>query len=81
MNERIEELAEQCREKHGRSFGNGIGGDYDETFDEEKFAELIILECAKIIDAMTDDNLAIYDLFSGQANSKGDILKKHFGIV
>lgn len=81
MNERIEELANQCREKHGRGFGNGSDGDYDETFDEEKFAELIILECAKIVDTMVDDNLAIYDLFSGRANSKGDILKKHFGIV
>ena len=80
MNKRIEELADQCREKHGRGFGNGSSGDYEETFNEEKFAELIILECAKIIDNM-DDNLAIYDLFSGKANSMGDILKKHFGVA
>ena len=81
MNERIEELADQCREKHGRGFGNGSsGGDYEETFNEEKFAALIILECAKIVDNM-DDNLAVYDLFSGKANSMGDILKKHFGVA
>lgn len=77
--ELIEKLAEQCRSTHGRGFGDGIMGEYDETFDEEKFAELIVLECAKIVDDM-DDNLAIYDLFSGKANSKGDILKKHFGV-
>ena len=48
MNKRIEELAEQYREQVGRGFGNAIGLDYDETFDEEKFAELIIQSIANI---------------------------------
>ena len=43
MNERIKELAEQCRTK----YHNGYGG-FIEQFDEEKFAELIVKECAKV---------------------------------
>ena len=42
MNERIKELAEQCY----TTYRNGHGG-YTEQFDEEKFAELIIRECAE----------------------------------
>jgi hypothetical protein len=40
MNERIRELIEQCTDRH---FNEGGGF---ETFDKEKFAELIVRECA-----------------------------------
>jgi hypothetical protein len=41
MNERIQKLADQCRTE----YHNGYGG-FTEKFDEEKFAELIVRECA-----------------------------------
>jgi len=44
MNERIRELAEQCTDRH---FNEGGGF---ETFDKEKFAELIVRECAQFAD-------------------------------
>jgi hypothetical protein len=40
MNERILELIEQCTDRH---FSECVGG--FETFDKEKFAELIVKEC------------------------------------
>jgi hypothetical protein len=43
MNERIRELADQCRTE----YHDGHGG-FTEQFDEEKFAELIVRECANI---------------------------------
>lgn len=57
MNERIKELAEQCT-----SYNDSDGW----IFDKEKFAELIILECAELV----------------EYNSKGagrDI-REHFGV-
>ena len=44
MNEQIRELADQCRTE----YHDGCGG-FIEQFDEEKFAELIILKCAAIV--------------------------------
>ena len=44
MNEQIRELADQCRTE----YRDGHGG-FIEQFDEEKFAELIIPKCAKIV--------------------------------
>jgi hypothetical protein len=44
MNERIRELAEQCTDRH---FNEGGGF---ETFDKEKFAELIVRKCAQFAD-------------------------------
>jgi hypothetical protein len=42
MNHVFQELAEQCTDRH---FSEGGGF---ETFDKEKFAELIVAECNKI---------------------------------
>ena len=50
MNERIKELAEQCRTLYRD--GNG---QYVEQFDEEKFAELIVEQCAGIIESQDVD--------------------------
>jgi len=58
MNERIRELAEQC-----------VGDrPYNNSFDYEKFAELIIRECAKLADEPT----------SRPYESYGEKIKKHF---
>ena len=43
MNERIEKLAEQCT-----SWSEGSTWTSREVFDKEKFAELIVRECAEI---------------------------------
>lgn len=50
MNERIKELIEECTDRH---FSDCVGG--YETFDKEKFAELIVRECAKVAD-IADEN-------------------------
>ena len=44
MNERIKELIEECTDRH---FGQGGGG--FETFDKEKFAELIVKETMQVV--------------------------------
>ena len=72
MNERIEKLIEQCTVQN---FSDCTGG--FETFDKEKFAQLIILECATLVDAAFD-----IDEHSGEVVSYADggQLKEHFGI-
>jgi len=65
MNERIQELAEQA----------GVGFMFDPdavvlTFKMEKFAELIIRECADCVDFYTSDG-------NGPAS---DVILNHFGV-
>ena len=64
MNERIEELAEQAGLHYGSYDRYGL-------FDEEKFAQLIVRECADIAD------------FCDQVDSVeavSSVLKRHFGV-
>jgi hypothetical protein len=63
MNERIRELAEQAGYDYGSYDSFGL-------FDVEKFAELIVLECARKVDDMIDNGW--------YADTEG--LKKHFGV-
>ncbi len=65
MNKRIQELAEQCRTE---VLYEEYGG-YIEQFDEEKFAELIIKECADIA-----------TMNQHQWEPVGLYVLKHFGI-
>ena len=66
MNERIREFAEQCQLK-----SYGINGELlDVDFDEEKFAELIVRECATWV----NDNLGMVS-----EEARVDLLK-HFGV-
>lgn len=51
MNERIKELAKQADEK----FSCEYNGDYT-VFNKEKFAELIVRECAGVCDDERDSN-------------------------
>jgi len=76
MNERIKELIEQAT-----YFKEGVTeGLYDiEIFDKEKFAELIIAECAQACINMGND----YEIKSAgqyQAELFAFAIKKHFGV-
>ena len=65
MNERIKELAEQCREEYpDTEWPDAVRY----RFNEEKFAELIVKECI----AVHEDDYGV-DII-------GDVLKKHFGV-
>ena len=69
MNKRIKELAEQCRTE----YRNGFGG-YIEQIDEEKFAELIVKECANIcFSEAQGHNMAF-------GEHCGVVIQEHFGV-
>jgi hypothetical protein len=64
MNERIRQLAEQCT-----SWSEGSTWTSHEEFDKEKFAELIVQECAEQV-----KNLRV----NGYGISGAEIIRKHF---
>ena len=68
MNERIKELAEQCGFRPQPSIY-----DRNQSFDIEKFAELIVRECAQVADQWVDDEDNGHNLVS-------DRLRHHFGV-
>jgi hypothetical protein len=74
MNERILELINEAT-----SFKEGlIEGKYDiEEFDKEKFAELIIRECTKLIEESTED-----DEYWSRVTGAESIMaiEEHFGV-
>ena len=79
MNERIREIAEQATVYHNGGLGTEI-----ESFDKEKFAELIVKECANFAYDYTsnEENVADFhdvgwDCLPGQLRSE---LKKHLGV-
>jgi hypothetical protein len=63
MNERIKQLALQATE----CYSNG----QERTLDKEKFAELIVLECATVIEQ---------NLFQGIGWNTSRAVKRHFGM-
>jgi hypothetical protein len=67
MNERIQELAQQCTYEYDDDFGKPHN-----DFDYEKFAELIVRQCASIA---FDE----YAATSGESSGESAILK-HFGV-
>jgi hypothetical protein len=74
MNERIQALAEQATVYHNGGLGTEI-----ESFDKEKFAELIVAECAQACINMGND----YEIKSAgqyQAELFAFAIKKHFGV-
>jgi len=87
MNERIRELAEQCRIET-----YGVNGELLEFgFDEQKFAELIVRECMKesMEEIVSDDEIAqekdplIREYLNG--NNQGIVdavvrFRNHFGV-
>ena len=76
MNERIQELAEQCYE-HDQSW-TGVG---QRIFNKEKFAELIVRECVNRVTSKANGwgdmtGFAIKESILDCAND----LKQHFGV-
>jgi hypothetical protein len=79
MNERIKELAEQCT-----SWSEGSTWTSREVFDKEKFAELIVKECTRIIanqawesrTAGANGDWTEYNTLSRVAGQ----IKEHFGV-
>jgi hypothetical protein len=71
MNDRIKELAEQAT-----CFKEGlIEGKYDiEVFDKEKFAELIVRECANIVWDEAEKTM------SSEVNDAGYKIIEYFGV-
>jgi hypothetical protein len=87
MNERIKELAEQCRIEECNSiigdlieFGIDVGDLNEFGFDYEKFAELIVQECISSISAhraeAIDLNLTVEESFSLLTRD----ITQHFGV-
>ena len=73
MNTRIKELASQCWDQR-------LGGRH---FDQEKFAQLIVRECAT---AITNDDLAkdcgtfMMDSYAKGMRYSAHLIKEHFGV-
>ena len=77
MNERIRELAEQCTYRYESSNGSG---EY-ETFDKEKFAQLIVKECMRMCE-VTEMSFVTHDCdveASGAITVK-QFIAEHFGV-
>ena len=76
MNERIKQLAEQCGFK-----SNPDIYDRNQSFDIEKFAELIVRECAAIINDIPSSPQGSWSdgYYEGCTDSAKQI-KKHFGV-
>ena len=71
MNERIQELAEQAGMKSPDGFSLTVS--HMTTFQLEKFAELIVRECAELVkDFYQEDEFTCY-------SAKTEI-KEHFGV-
>ena len=72
MNERIEKLIEQCTVQN---FSDCTGG--FETFDKQKFAQLIVRECIKLIEESTED-----DEYWSRVTGAESIMaiEQHFGV-
>ena len=69
MNERIKKLAEQATTYIDPSANDGVCW----NFDKEKFAELIVRECAEFADEHNEES-------EGVTLGVGRELKKHFGV-
>lgn len=72
MNERLEQLAEQCRIEEYNQHGDLI----EFGFDEEKFAKLIVAECLVTLDSIVCDT-------SGERDTlwvARKVVADHFGV-
>ena len=69
MNERIRELAEQARDYVADAIELGFPQDQIDDIRDEKFAELIVRECAGVALMSNGNNLYVCEL-----------IKQHFGI-
>jgi hypothetical protein len=69
MNKRIRELAEQATSIVEMVSSYGFTSSYA-NFDREKFAELIVKECAGKVDWILADG----------GKTQGDLIREHFGV-
>lgn len=74
MKERIRELIEQCSTT-STSYFDGRGNVTSTYFDKEKFAELIVKECAKVSERTGSLNEADFE-----GEMIADAIKEHFGV-
>ena len=63
MNEQIQQLIKQCTTYYNGGLGTEI-----EVFDKEKFAELIVRQCAEIAD-------------TAEPFLASDLIREHFGVA
>ena len=77
MNQRIQELAEQCRIEEYNQHGDLI----EFGFDEEKFAELIVRECIGCCEQVISDPVpkSVDTWLNGGSQCIQEI-KQHFGV-
>ena len=77
MNERIDELIEECTSVNDDLVYDGRDSYMKTTeyFDKEKFAELIVRECVGMLDDEDD-----YGPYSTGVRSAAYRIKKHFGV-
>ena len=74
MNERIKELAEQAGSTHKQSLG--VYQFYSHEL--EKFAELIVKECADVCNKIYFEHYP--DAAEWERSEEGDAIKEHFGV-
>lgn len=92
MNDKIKNLIKQCTTMECYEEGLG-GGYYDEVFDKEKFAELIINECINLCQENGEDvdngncfvkdakRLDLYNNYCGTGSYEcAELIKQHFGV-
>ena len=70
MNERIRELFEQAHIQPPTQHGGQFAFTPPKTFSPEKFAELIVRECADKVDWILAEG----------GKTQGDLIKEHFGV-
>jgi len=79
MNERIRQLAEQAtitKTELRNGWERKTYTHQEEVFDKEKFAELIVRECAEVIEICSHSNCYSGHEFSFAKES----IKEHFGV-
>jgi hypothetical protein len=75
MNERIKELAEQAREKKFDYRAREGESHYIYVLNEEKFAELIVLEMCDVFDKRAEPGTGFYE-----PHEPAVMIREHFGI-
>jgi hypothetical protein len=69
MNKQIQELIKQCTTYYNGGLGTEI-----EVFDKEKFAELLVRECASVLLKWKDEP------FPFDEDLAASLIKEHFGV-
>ena len=86
MNERIKELADEATIKTSHKYhtwGDRIATETEEVFDKEKFAELIVRECALV--AVNKDSgymhpADVSGYMAAGRSTAAQMIKQHFGV-